>query len=212
MHGVGVYHGFDLSSLAATLVSHPLVLVKTRLTQQLTTAPMYSEFPAVAAVQIASQDGFFALWSGVVPALMHDAMTNWIESFSKRKFRRLTSIQAFARDTVIGSIAQLVALPTEVISVKLQAQSRYIHGAARSNVECDGSFDCMSKMYRLGGFTSFFTGAFASILKILPYFYIEIVAFDVLRKLFVYYNGYAAADVFVLSYIPAHFALSHQIY
>lgn len=190
MHGVGVFHGIDLSSLAATLVSHPLVLVKTRLTQQLTTHPIYSELPALAAVQIAREDGFFALWSGVLPALVHDGVTNWIESFSKRKLRRLTSIQAFARDTVIGAIAQMVALPAEVVSVKLQGQSRHIHGAVRSNIECDDTIDCIRKVWKVGGPTAFFSGAFAAILKILPYFYIEIVAFDILRKFFVYYNGY----------------------
>lgn len=186
-----MYYGFDLSSLAATLVSHPLVLVKTRLTQQLITAPMYSEFPAAAMLQIARDDGFFGLWSGVVPALIHDAVTNWIESFSRRRFRRLSSIQAFGRDTIIGALAQLVALPTEVVSVKLQAQSSRIHGAARCDIDCSGPIDCATKIVRYDGWSSFYSGAFASILKVLPYFYIEIVLFDILRKIFVYHNGFA---------------------
>lgn len=173
-------------------MSHPLILAKTRINQQLWTYPKYSEQPIVAMVQIASEEGFGALWTGVVPALLHHFATNWIESFSKRKLKRLSSIQAFARDCVIGAAAHLVALPLEVVSVKLQAQSPMIHGAIRSNIECDGLFDCISKIWQVGGPTAFYSGALASTLKVLPFFYIEIVAFDVIRKLFLYYNGYAS--------------------
>ena len=165
-----------LSSIEAgavmVLITNPIWLVKTRLQLQ----PTYYKGLVDALTRIPREEGIFALYRGLFPALLltsHGAIQLVVYEELKR-FRDPNGSTA-GLALVYGSIAKLAAsiatYPYQV--VKTRVQQRFPHSAANNKKNLAASelartYYCVKDTLRHEGLRGFFKGCWPSCLKVIP--------------------------------------------
>jgi len=187
------------SSAIATLLVHPLDVVKTRLQVQDKvrrdhSRPHYSGF-SHALVSIRRTEGFRGLYAGLTPSLLGNSVA-WGSYFAF--YRMFQTEQSFSsRDqmkaaTIAGALTQLITNPIWVVKNRLQLQLR--NGDA-SNYK--STLDAFSVIFREEGIRGLYAGFGLSLVNNI-HGVVQLVTFEKLRRKLIDFNGSAH-----LGFIPA---------
>lgn len=170
------YCGAIAGSLA-TLVSFPFDVVRTRLVAQSENLKVYKGTLNTFNV-IVFQEGFFALYKGLLPTIIQIAPHAGVQFMTFKFFERLyrhyisSSIEkrseVLASGIICGSLSGLCAkttvYPFDLCRKRLQIQGfdRKVFG---ENFVCNGFVDCFRKTYRFEGLLGLFKGLGPSLIK-----------------------------------------------
>ncbi|CAG9584407.1 unnamed protein product [Danaus chrysippus] len=160
-----------LGAWAAETATYPFDLTKTRLQIQSEVAATKHGYKlenhgmVKTAIGIAKQEGVLKLWSGLVPMFQRHAIYSGCRLVFYEQFRN-----AFKDDTgkvslavasigglAAGSLAQLIASPTDLVKVQMQAEGRRVlQGRPKRFKNCRQVY---SLLYTQSGILGFWRGA-----------------------------------------------------
>lgn len=154
-----------VSSTTATVLVHPLDVVKTRLQVQDRNNPKYSSF-SDALKQIAKKEGVRGLYAGITPSLIGNSVAwglyfgcyRWFQ-MEKDQFSSFDQTRAAA---AAGVVTQLLTNPIWVIKTRMQLQQR---NTVNSDKNYKSTFDAMKVIVREEGFKGFYAGLALSLLN-----------------------------------------------
>ncbi|CAG5031707.1 unnamed protein product [Parnassius apollo] len=164
-----------LASWAAEAVTYPFDLTKTRLQIQSEVATTKHGFKLEnhgmikTAVAIAKQEGVLKLWSGLMPMFQRHAIYSGCRLIFYERFRN-----AFKDDNGkvslgiaslgglgAGSLAQLIASPTDLVKVQMQAEGRRVlQGKTPRFTSCRQAY---AVLYSESGIMGFWRGAIPNV-------------------------------------------------
>ena len=113
---------------------------------------------------VVAEEGLLALWSGLGAGIqrqyvfaslrlgMYEPVRDWIAGG-----RDPTLGQRILTGLVTGTVAMLIASPTDLVKVRMQAQGKW-KLIDPSKIRYSGVFDAYGKIYAQEGFLAFWTG------------------------------------------------------
>lgn len=160
-----------LGSWAAESATYPFDLTKTRLQIQSEVAAakhgykMENHGMIKTAVGIAKQEGVLKLWSGLMPMFQRHAIYSGCRLIFYEHFRnalkdsngKVSLGAASLGGLAAGSLAQLIASPTDLVKVQMQAEGRrIIQGKPPRFANCRQAY---AMLYAESGIIGFWRGA-----------------------------------------------------
>ncbi|CAH0719410.1 unnamed protein product, partial [Brenthis ino] len=160
-----------LGSWAAESATYPFDLTKTRLQIQSEVAAakhgykMENHGMIKTAVGIAKQEGVLKLWSGLMPMFQRHAIYSGCRLIFYEHFRntlkdangKVSLGAASIGGLAAGSLAQLIASPTDLVKVQMQAEGRrIIQGKPPRFANCRQAY---AMLYAESGLLGFWRGA-----------------------------------------------------
>jgi len=189
----------SLGGIAATVVTYPTDMVKTRLTvshADKSKAKYRGMFDAFRV--IAKEEGMLAFYKGmstsvigVIPFAGGTFMSYEVldRAWNKPK-DKMTPLENFINGCLAAAFAQTFSFPFDTIRKKLQAQSKTVSTEMRPDVEFNGMFDAFVKTVKKNGILGLWRGTSANLAKVAPYAGLMFMAFEACKRVFVYLNGY----------------------
>ncbi|XP_034037503.1 solute carrier family 25 member 43 [Thalassophryne amazonica] len=186
-----------LAGVAAALATYPLEVAETRLITQNCREPTYrGVFHTVTKIYrieglLTLYRGFSLTVLGAFPfslgcfAVYVNLDKLWQESPS-----RFTSLQNFISGCLVVGVAQSLSYPFETVKRKMQAQSSCLPHCGGVDVHFTGMIDCFVQVAKNKGVLSFWNGFTASTVKIVPYFGLLFICFEMCKQVCLYRNGY----------------------
>ncbi|XP_013143770.1 PREDICTED: mitochondrial uncoupling protein 4-like [Papilio polytes] len=159
-----------LAAWAAELVTYPFDLTKTRLQIQSEVATAKQGFKLEnigmvgTAFKIVKKEGVLKLWSGLMPMLQRHAIYSGSRLIFYEKFRNFfrdsqgnTSLAAQSLcGASAGALGQLIASPTDLVKVQMQAEGRrLLQGKRPRFANCRQAY---SILYSESGIKGFWRG------------------------------------------------------
>ncbi|CAG9786243.1 unnamed protein product [Diatraea saccharalis] len=160
-----------LAAWAAETVTYPFDLTKTRLQIQSEVAAAKHGFKVEnigmikTAVGIAKQEGVLKLWTGLMPMFQRHVIYSGCRLIFYEKLRdalkdkngKVSLASASFGGLVAGSLAQLIASPTDLVKVQMQAEGRKVlQGKPLRFKTCSQAY---AVLYSEGGLKGFWRGA-----------------------------------------------------
>ncbi|NWI99748.1 S2543 protein, partial [Crypturellus undulatus] len=188
----------SLAGMVATLVTHPTDVIKTRLIVQNRLEPSYRGI-LHAFRKIKHQEGFFALYRGVSPAILgaipFSAGSFFVYISLDRVWQEpiihFTPLQNFINGCVAAAVAQTLSFPFETVKRKMQqAQSPWLPHYGAVDVHFTGMTDCFRQTVKNKGVLGLWRGLTPSLLRIVPYFGVMFSTFEFCKRVCLYRNGY----------------------
>ncbi|KAM9794928.1 solute carrier family 25 member 43 [Neosynchiropus ocellatus] len=196
-----------LAGVAAALVTYPLEVAETRLIAQNCKEPTYLGVLHTLS-NIQRSEGLAALYRGfsltVLGAFPFSvgcfAVYMNLDKLWKEPPFRFSSLQNFINGCLAAGVAQTLSYPFETVKRKMQAQAAHLPHCGGVDVHFNGMMDCFIQMVRNKGILSLWNGLTANTVKIVPYFGLLFVCFEMCKQVCLYRNGYIVSP---LSYKPA---------
>ncbi|XP_023943455.1 mitochondrial uncoupling protein 4 [Bicyclus anynana] len=164
-----------LGSWAAETATYPFDLTKTRLQIQSEVAAakhgykMENHGMIKTAVGIAKQEGVLKLWTGLMPMFQRHAIYSGCRLILYERFRdalkdddgKVSLAAASIGGLAAGSLAQLVASPTDLVKVQMQAEGRRVlQGKPPRFTNCRQAYRLL---YTEAGILGFWRGAIPNV-------------------------------------------------
>ncbi|CAK1596014.1 unnamed protein product [Parnassius mnemosyne] len=210
-----------LASWAAEAVTYPFDLTKTRLQIQSEVATTKHGFKIEnhgmikTAVGIAKQEGVLKLWSGLMPMFQRHAIYSGCRLIFYEQFRN-----AFKDDNGkvslgiaslgglgAGSLAQLIASPTDLVKVQMQAEGRRVlQGKTPRFINCRQAY---AVLYSESGLMGFWRGVIPNVQRAALVNMGDLAAYDYSKQFLMYELGMAdttavhAAAAFSAGFVAA---------
>jgi len=162
-----VRHSFAavVSSTIATVLVHPLDVVKTRLQVQDKMKPTYTGF-SDALSQVAKKEGVKGLYAGITPSLIGNSVAWGLYFGCYRLFQleknTFSSFDQTRAATAAGIVTQLLTNPIWVVKNRMQLQQR---NSVNSDQNYKSTFDAIKVISREEGFKGFYAGLGLSLLS-----------------------------------------------
>ncbi|CDW53327.1 Mito carr domain containing protein [Trichuris trichiura] len=164
----------------ATLLTHPLDVVKTRTI----VCPACGDLGKSSQnwmgtlSKILSQEGIRGIYRGLVPSLIGSFIfsgtmfTAWdfmdCLPWRRRQARPFLYGEAYILSVVAVSAAAIVSQPVDVIRHKVMASSPALPNTGYTDVKTVSVFEAIARTYRINGFRGFFHGSVANVCKSVP--------------------------------------------
>nr|XP_061792596.1 solute carrier family 25 member 43-like [Nerophis lumbriciformis] len=196
-----------LAGAVAALLTYPLEVAETRLVVQNCVEPSYVGVLRTLA-KIQSAEGLPALYRGFSLTVLgafpfslgcYLVYTNVDKVWREPPFR-FSALQNFINGCLAAAVAQTLSYPFETVKRKMQAQSSRLPHYGGVDVHFNGVTDCFVQVVKNKGVFSLWSGLTANTIKIVPYFGLLFVCFELCKQLCLYRNGYIVSP---LSYAPA---------
>lgn len=194
-----------MSGVIAVCTTYPLDMVKTRLTVAHTDLSKSKYKGMVHAFKtIYKEEGFRAFSKGLTPTLlgvipfsggtfMAYSVLHDYRMFHSDKEDPVSPMETFIDGCLAGAFAQTFSFPFDTIRKKLQAQSANVTEAMKPDIQFSGMIDGFVQTVRLHGFKGLWRGSTANLIKVVPYAGFMFLTYEVLRKMFLYQNGYTTS-------------------
>ncbi|KAI8435841.1 hypothetical protein MSG28_004057 [Choristoneura fumiferana] len=192
-----------LAAWAAEGATYPFDLTKTRLQIQSEVAATKEGFKLEnhgmirTAVGIARQEGVFKLWSGLMPMFQRHIIYSGSRLIFYEKFRNAlkdengkTSLgTASLGGLAAGSLAQLIASPTDLVKVQMQAEGRRVlQGKPPRFTSCTQTYKLL---YKESGILGFWRGAIPNVQRAALVNMGDLAAYDYTKQLLIREFGMA---------------------
>ncbi|XP_047024027.1 mitochondrial uncoupling protein 4-like [Helicoverpa armigera] len=210
-----------LGSWAAEAATYPFDLTKTRLQIQSEVAAAKHGYKLEThgmiktAVGIAKQEGVTKLWTGLMPMFQRHAIYSGCRLIFYEHFRNyfkdengkvslgISSLGGLAA----GSLAQLIASPTDLVKVQMQAEGRRVlQGKPPRFKNCR---DCYKMLYAESGIRGFWRGAIPNVQRAALVNMGDLAAYDYTKQFLMREFGMAdtalvhAAAAFTAGFVAA---------
>ncbi|CAH2037668.1 unnamed protein product, partial [Iphiclides podalirius] len=201
-----VYTRYAVAVLAAwsgEIVTYPFDLTKTRLQIQSEVASAKHGFKLEdhgmikTAVAIAKNEGFFKLWSGLMPMLQRHAVYSGFRLIFYEKFRntftdggkQVSLGIASVGGASAGGLAQLIASPTDLVKVQMQAEGRRrLQGKPPRFENCRQAY---AMIFNESGLKGFWRGAVPNVQRAALVNLGDLAAYDYSKQLLIRELGMA---------------------
>jgi solute carrier family 25 aspartate/glutamate transporter 12/13 len=173
--------------------TNPLEIVKIRLQVQGEAAKLNPGYARVTALTIVKDLGIRGLYKGAAACLLRDipfsAIYFTVYSHIKTDFfhegrrladgsaKRLSPLELLSAGALAGMPASYLGTPADVIKTRLQVVPR------PGQVAYTGIFDACAKIYSHEGFTAFFKGGPARVLRSSPQFGVTLVSYELIQRM-----------------------------
>ncbi|KAI5285384.1 mitochondrial aspartate-glutamate transporter agc1 [Ascosphaera aggregata] len=151
--------------------TNPLEIVKIRLQVQGEAIRHNPEVPRRSAMWIVRHLGLKGLYKGASACLLRDDM------FGETTTQPLGVVQLLTAGAIAGMPAAYLTTPCDVIKTRLQVEAR------KGETKYTSLQHCARTVYKEEGFTAFFKGGPARILRSSPQFGFTLAAYEVLQNL-----------------------------
>ncbi|EEP77032.1 hypothetical protein UREG_01881 [Uncinocarpus reesii 1704] len=168
--------------------TNPLEIVKIRLQVQGEIAKSGQAAPRRSAMWIVKNLGLMGLYKGASACLLRDVPFSAIyfptyahlktELFGESATKKLGVIQLLTAGAIAGMPAAYLTTPCDVIKTRLQVEAR------KGETKYTSLRHCATTIMKEEGFTAFFKGGPARILRSSPQFGFTLAAYEVLQKFF----------------------------
>ncbi|XP_063920061.1 mitochondrial thiamine pyrophosphate carrier-like isoform X1 [Zophobas morio] len=164
-----------VAGCTATAASFPFDVVRTRLVAQSEHQKVYSSVTQ-AFTTIVRNEGFFALYRGMLPTFFQIAPHGGVQFMCYRLFNNFykyltdttdtTFVSSFLSGSFAGFCGKTAVYPLDLAKKRMQIQG-FEHGRSSFGAffKCSGLYDCLVKIYEVEGFSGLFKGLSPSILK-----------------------------------------------
>ncbi|KAG6654234.1 hypothetical protein CIPAW_05G131400 [Carya illinoinensis] len=161
----------SLSAMVAKTTTFPIDLTKTRL--QLHGESLSSSTRPTKAFQVASEivceQGPLGLYKGLSPAILRHLFYTLIWIIGYEHFRNVVCADAGSLSLsakalvggIFGVMAQVVASPTDLVKVRMQADGRMVSQGRQPRYS--GPFDALNKIMRTEGFKGLWKEVFPNV-------------------------------------------------
>ncbi|KAI9741023.1 MAG: mitochondrial aspartate-glutamate transporter agc1 [Cirrosporium novae-zelandiae] len=168
------------------IFTNPLEIVKIRLQVQGEIAKSSESAPRRSAMWIVRNLGLMGLYKGASACLLRDVPFSAIyfpsyshlktDLFGESPTKRLGVLQLLTAGAIAGMPAAYFTTPCDVIKTRLQVEAR------KGETSYTSLRHCAKTVWREEGFTAFFKGGPARILRSSPQFGFTLAAYEVLQK------------------------------
>lgn len=184
-----------LAAWAAETATYPFDLTKTRLQIQTEVATAKHGFKVEnigmikTAVGIAKQEGVLKLWTGLMPMFQRHAIYSGCRLIFYEQFRnalkddngKVSLASASLGGLAAGSLAQLIASPTDLVKVQMQAEGRRVlQGKPLRFKNCRQAY---AVLYAEGGIKGFWRGAIPNVQRAALVNMGDLAAYDYTKQL-----------------------------
>ncbi|XP_026317549.1 mitochondrial uncoupling protein 4 isoform X2 [Hyposmocoma kahamanoa] len=192
-----------LGAWAAETATYPFDVTKTRLQIQSEVAATKHGYKLEnhgmiqTAVKIAKQEGVFKLWSGLMPMFQRHAIYSGcrliiyeqLREWMKDENGQVTLAKASVGGLAAGSLAQLIASPTDLVKVQMQAEGRRIQqGKPPRFNNCRQAY---AILFRESGIKGFWRGAVPNVQRAALVNMGDLAAYDVSKQFLIREFGMA---------------------
>ena len=182
------------AGIISQFISFPFDLIHTRITIN----PQAYKGIFQATGKIIKEEGFTALWSGIVPtvtgAVVYEGSQYVISGGLKEKFIQLygkngkiTPWQNLFIGAASGAIGQTISFPFDVVRKRMMIRDENGNKLYKSMGEC------FSKTYKNEGLGGFFRGIGINMVKIVPYSALQFTINEEAKGAFIKFNQYMDA-------------------
>lgn len=189
----------SMGGLAATIVTYPFDMIKTRLTTQHyhPSKRKYRDIRDAFRV-ILREEGFLAYFRGisatvlgVVPFAGATFMAYEFldKAWGKPKWK-MTPVENFINGCAAAVFSQTFSFPFDTIRKKLQAQHNAKAMEQVVDIEFDGMIDAFRQTVKKSGLIGLYRGTVANLMKVVPYSGIMFMTFESSKRVYLYLNGY----------------------
>ncbi|XP_028158359.1 mitochondrial uncoupling protein 4 [Ostrinia nubilalis] len=210
-----------LGAWAAESATYPFDLTKTRIQIQTEVAATKDGFKVEnigmikTAVGIAKQEGVLKLWAGLMPMFQRHAIYSGCRLIFYEKFREMMKndqgksslASASIGGLAAGSLAQLIASPTDLVKVQMQSEGRrVVQGFAPRFQNCRQAY---AVLYRESGIKGFWRGAIPNVQRAALVNMGDLAAYDYTKQFLIREVGMAdnalvhAAAAFTAGFVAA---------
>ncbi len=174
------------AGFTTSFITHPIWLIKTRMQLQSKQSMYKGTWHGLRT--IFKEEGFSSLFIGIGPSLalishgmihfvLYDMMKQmWLTRQDKKE---LSGWESFGLSAFSKTAAALTTYPFQVVKTRLQDQRNLY-----DQIQYKGMFDCISKMYKMEGLSSFYRGILAHAIRVAPQGAVAMVWYEQLSKLF----------------------------
>jgi len=174
-----------MAGIVSVVVTYPLDLIRTRLSVQSPTQIKYKGI-AHAWKMIVREEGFFALFKGLVPTVMGVApyvglnfMTyETLKAFVKTNIQpEPSTTQLLTCGGAAGAFAQTITYPCDVLRRKMQMQ-----GFGQGHPSYTGTLNAVVTVWKNETWRGFYKGLIPNYLKVVPAISISFVTYEYTKK------------------------------
>ncbi|XP_013387879.1 solute carrier family 25 member 43 [Lingula anatina] len=189
------------AAISSTAVLYPTDLVMARLIAQNADKKQARYSGMTHAIKmIWKEEGFLRLYRGLSLAVLelipftgvvyftHSAIDQLID----KPKSEISTEEHFARWCMSTAFAKMIVYPLHTIKRKMQASSAVLPDRGGVDVDFRGMWDA----FRQTGFTGLWRGATVGLLKVVPYSVIMMLAFEYMKRPFLFYNRYTTSPWF----------------
>ncbi|GIY91903.1 mitochondrial uncoupling protein 3, partial [Caerostris extrusa] len=172
----------------SVVFAQPTDVVKVRMQAQVSGVAQRYVGTMSAYRTIAVEEGMKGLWKGTLPNITRNAIVNAAELVCYDLIKEFILTRNLMSDNVpchftsafaAGFCATVVASPVDVVKTRFMNSH---HG------QYTGAIDCALKMFKEGGFTSFYKGFMPSFIRLGSWNICMFVTFEQLKRLFTHLN------------------------
>lgn len=190
----------SLAGMAATIITYPTDMVKTRLIVQNLQRKRYKGVTHAFSL-IMREEGLLAFYRGMfvslIGAIPYTMVTfaayETLDQIWNKPRYMYTPMQSLINGCVSAAIAQLVCYPFDTIRKKLQAQSRVMKDGGGVDVQFKGAIAAAKATNSKYGYKGFWRGITPNLCKVVPYAGIMFMTFEVLKRSLLFHNGYTVS-------------------
>ncbi|XP_063956452.1 solute carrier family 25 member 43-like [Lytechinus pictus] len=188
-----------LGGMAATVVTYPTDMVKTRLIVQPTASTRRRYRGIIHAFKlIIKEEGLLAFYKGMLTSLLGSipfsagtfAAYEMLDMLWTKPRYMLTPAENFINGCLAGATAQTISYPFDTIRKKLQAQSRVMKDGGGVDIKFHGMVGGFKGTVAQYGWKGLWRGNVANLCKIAPYAGFMFMTFEACKKVFLYENGF----------------------
>jgi hypothetical protein len=195
---VAIYFCGGYAGAAATVVTHPLDVIKVRLVAQGNgMTPSYNGvFDCFS--KIIKSDGIFGLYRGIIPSVVGAFLFSgemfmlWDWSQRVPWVRRNASFvpyEWFLWACVAVATASAVAHPFDVLRRKMMAYDPKLPRNGRVDVKAGGVVQTFFNIYRQNGLPGYLHGYFANMFKVVPQVAVFYLTYKSVQNIMIYTSG-----------------------
>jgi len=175
-----------LAGITALTTVYPLELIRARMTIQITR--QYRGI-AHALSSVVKQGGFIALYKGLWPSIVgvvpyvgidfavYETLKDYVP---KNDDGSVSTPVTLSCGAIAGAAGQTVAYPLDVIRRRLQVQD---FAGNTLKIRYNGIGDAIKKIYKMEGFSGFYTGLVPNYLKVVPAIAVSFEIYERMKQL-----------------------------
>jgi solute carrier family 25 phosphate transporter 23/24/25/41 len=177
------------AGIASQAALYPLDFLRTRMVLYPTA---YTSFWQ-ATTKIASEEGFFALWTGLLPTLAgsipYEGSQYVVYDKLRQKRGRVTPLTNAINGTIAGIVSQSIAYPFETVRKLMMITN------ADGTKMYQSMTECFAKVYENEGIGGFFRGLGINTFKVIPFSALQYTLYDEMCNLFLRFRRFQAGEL-----------------